>query len=92
MACTECGARLPALAEICPECSYPVTELAREAGEAAEAALKEYKLIRLLGGAVIAGGIVAAVADSPIAAAVSIPIGIATYVTGLLGAWWNSGS
>ncbi|HJV85937.1 MAG TPA: hypothetical protein VJ698_10710 [Noviherbaspirillum sp.] len=60
-------------------------------GNAGETALKEYKLIRLLGGAVIAGGLVAIMADSPIAAAVSITTGIATYVTGLLGAWWNTG-
>ncbi|WP_292935250.1 hypothetical protein [Noviherbaspirillum sp.] len=92
IACTECGARLPANAEICGECSYPVTAHAREANEVTQATIKEYRLIQILGGAVIAGGLIAAAADSPIAAAVSITIGIATYITGLLGAWWNTGN
>ncbi len=51
----------------------------------------EYKLIKLLGACVVIAGVIAAVADSPIAATVAIAIGSATYVTGLLGSWWNSG-
>jgi hypothetical protein len=57
--------------------------------EGTQANMREYRLLQLLGIGVIGGGIVAAIADSPLAAAVSITIGIATYLTGLLGAWWN---
>lgn len=60
-------------------------------GDGTHAALLEYKLIQLLGGVVAAAGIIAAFADSPIAATVAITIGSATYMTGLLGSWWNSG-
>ena len=53
--------------------------------------LMEYKLIQLLGVVVLGVGIGAAMADSPVAATVSITIGVATYMSGLLGSWWNSG-
>jgi ribosomal protein L40E len=92
--CTECGTRVSANAEACQQCGYPVTTPLHGDGEAKamqQTGLKEYRLIQLLGGAVLCGGILAAMADSPIAAAVSIAIGIAIYLTGLLGAWWNSG-
>lgn len=93
ISCTECRVRLPAHAEACPECGYPVTGRAHhelfDAAEVDHATLKEYKLIQLLGAIVIAAGIIAAIADSPIAAAVSITIGGGTYLTGLLGSWWN---
>ena len=49
----------------------------------------EYKLIRILGTVVAVAGIGAAMADSPIGATVAIVIGGGTYLTGLLGAWWN---
>jgi len=51
----------------------------------------EYKLIQLLGAVVLLVGIIAALADSPVAATISITIGMATYMSGLLGSWWNSG-
>lgn len=59
--------------------------------ETARASLREYKLIQLLGVVVFGAGIFAIVAESPVAATVSITIGVATYLTGLLGSWWNSG-
>lgn len=60
-----------------------------DAAEAEHATMKEYRLIQVLGALVIVAGIIAAIADSPIAAAVSITIGAGTYLTGLLGSWWN---
>jgi hypothetical protein len=51
--------------------------------------MMEYKLIRMLGTVVAVAGVGAAMADSPIGATVAIVIGGATYLTGLLGAWWN---
>lgn len=92
--CSECGARLSSQAETCPECGYPATPHYSTHGEAIDStrsALKEYKLIQMLGGSVVGVGIIAAVLDSPIAAAVSIAIGAGTYLTGLLGSWWNRG-
>ncbi len=89
--CTECGTHLPANAEVCSECGYPVIGRWREATDATQAALKEYRLIQYLGAAATCGGLVAAFADSPFAAMVSITVGIATFLTGLLGAWWNTG-
>ena len=91
--CSECQTRLPAQAETCVECGYPVTNDGAPSGnsKSAQASLMEYKLIQLLGGCVVLAGVIAAVADSPIAATVAIVIGSATYVTGLLGSWWNSG-
>ncbi len=94
MSCTECNARVPAEAEACPECGYPIASSApaalHEESEAAHA-LKEYRLIQLLGIIVAGAGTAAAFADSPLAAAVAITIGVGTYVIGLLGAWWNTG-
>lgn len=92
--CSECGARLSSQAETCPECGYPATPRYSIHGETVEStpsALKEYKLIQMLGAGVVGVGILAALLDSPIAAAVSIAIGAATYLTGLLGSWWNRG-
>jgi len=59
--------------------------------DTARASLMEYKLIQLLGAVVLLVGIIAALADSPVAATISITIGMATYMSGLLGSWWNSG-
>lgn len=92
--CTECGARLPRQAETCPECGYPATPRYSDHGYSAltvQSAQKEYRLIQMIGGLVVAIGIAAAFLDSPIAATVSIAIGAATYLTGLLGSWWNRG-
>lgn len=95
MSCTECRTRLPEQAEACPECGYPVMAHAQrpnmEDRETTQSALKEYKVMQLSGIAVCGAGIIAALADSPIGAAVAITVGIATYVTGLLGVWWNTG-
>lgn len=93
--CSECGARLSPQAETCPECGYPATSHYSVHGGVAEVAQsthREYKLIQILGGAVVAIGVVAGLLDSPIAAAVSVAVGGATYLTGLLGSWWNRGN
>lgn len=91
--CTECGTRLSSQAETCPDCGYPAAPRTNAAhGEVADSlhsTRKEYKLIQLLGAIVVIVGVTAALLDSPIAAAVSIAIGAATYLTGLLGSWWN---
>lgn len=91
--CSECRARLPAQAEACSECGYPVTVHKREQSrhEAASNADLEYKLVQLLGVVVFAAGVIAAFAESPIAATVALTIGGATYLSGLMGAWWNNG-
>lgn len=90
--CSECHAKLPPQAEACSECGYPVTgTYAQDDKERPGAAMQEYKLIQLLGVSVFSVGIIAALAESPIAASVAISIGCATYLTGLLGSWWNSG-
>jgi predicted amidophosphoribosyltransferase len=96
ISCTECRTRLPEQAEACPECGYPVTGHGHcvhgEDSETARAALKEYKLLQITGVAVVMAGVIAAAVDSPIAAAVAVTVGVATYITGLLGVWWNTGS
>lgn len=93
--CSECGTHLSVQAETCPECGYPAItyRFARhvEIADPAPSTHKEYKFIQLLGISVVAIGVVAALLDSTIAAAVSISIGAATYITGLLGQWWNRG-
>jgi ribosomal protein L40E len=90
--CTECGAPVTAQAEGCPECGYPaIVPQSNNADEleSLQASLKEYKLLQVLGIAVAGGGLVAAMAESPLAAAVSIAIGLLIYLTGLFGTWWN---
>ncbi len=91
--CSECRSRLPAQAEACSECGYPVTAHTREyiRHESSGNADLEYKLVQLLGAVVFAAGVFAAFAESPIAATVALTIGGATYLSGLMGAWWNSG-
>ncbi|HZW23574.1 hypothetical protein [Noviherbaspirillum sp.] len=79
------------MAETCTECGYPVTGGAARRAEAARAADLEYKLVQLLGAVLFGGGVIAVVADSPITATISLTIGGATYLSGLMGAWWNSG-
>jgi len=82
--CTACSTKLPSHATTCPACDYPVNT--PDTPEAAHATQKEYKLIQLLGVVVTAVGVVAALADSPIAAAIAVIVGIGTYLTGLVGA------
>lgn len=87
ISCTECGARLSMRAEICPDCGYPVTAAGHEIARTWQ---REYKLLQLLGACIACAGIAAAIADSPVAATISITAGIAAYLAGLLGAWWNT--
>lgn len=91
--CSECQSRLPAQAEACAECGYPVTAPRQQNGQDDEArnADLEYKLVQLLGAIVFGAGVFAAFAESPIAATVALTIGGATYLSGLMGSWWNSG-
>jgi ribosomal protein L40E len=90
--CTECGAPLTAQAEACSKCGYPAVAPApsnTDELESLRANLKEYKLLQVLGIVVAGGGLVAAMAESPLAAAISITTGLLTYLTGLFGIWWN---
>lgn len=90
--CTACGAPLAPQAEACSECSYPAVAPAptnADELEGLQANLKEYKLLQVLGIGVAGGGLIAAAAESPLAAAFSITIGLLTYLTGLFGTWWN---
>lgn len=90
--CSECRAQLPSQAEACSECGYPVPASGQAAShELIETADLEYKLVQLLGAVVFGAGVVAAFAESPIAATVALIIGGATYLSGLMGSWWNSG-
>ena len=89
--CSECRARMPAQAEACSECGYPVTAHAHGKHDETDNAELEYKLVQLLGAVVFGVGVFAAFAESPIAATVAVTIGGATYLSGLMGAWWNSG-
>lgn len=90
--CSECSARLPAQAEACSDCGYPVTgnetDAPRDSRHGTEL---EYKLVQMLGAVVFGAGVIAAFAESPIAAGVALTIGGATYLSGLMGSWWNSG-
>jgi len=93
VSCSECQAMLPAQAEACPDCGYPVTGNGGPSSrhEVIRSADLEYKLVQILGAVVFGAGVVAAVAESPIAATVALAIGGATYLSGLMGSWWNSG-
>lgn len=91
--CSECSARLSAQADACSECGYPVTSSLAQNNrqDAMQTSELEYKLVQLLGAVVFGAGVIAAFAESPIAATVALTIGGATYLSGLMGAWWNSG-
>ncbi|MGH8807732.1 MAG: hypothetical protein ACREX0_07635 [Noviherbaspirillum sp.] len=59
------------------------------------ASLTLYKLIQLLGGCLAGAGLAAMMAGwtssgLPVAT-VSMVLGAGIYITGLLGAWWNTG-
>lgn len=92
--CSECRAALSVHAEACHECGYPVMARGQPAlptdKETDPAPLKEYKLMQLAGIGLSCAGFVAVLADSLVIAGVSVTIGVGTYMTGLLGAWWNS--
>lgn len=81
-------------AEACHACGYPVVSLGQPAltaeTETEAAPLKEYKLMQLAGIAMSCAGFVAVLADALVIASVTVTVGIGTYMTGLLGAWWNS--
>jgi hypothetical protein len=94
--CLECGARLSAQAEACPECGYPrVMSPDATPGdsygelESAHSVLKEYRFLQIGGLLVLAVGGVAILADSRFAAGVTLTVGGVLYLTGLLGTWWN---
>lgn len=91
--CSECHAQLPSLADTCSECGYPETVTPSLSGgcDTVQGNALEYKLVQLLGAIVFGAGVIAAVAGSLIAASVAITVGGATYLSGLMGAWWNSG-
>lgn len=51
----------------------------------------EYRVLQVAGAVVLLAGFMAMLVDSRFAAGVALTIGFATYLTGLLGAWWNRG-
>lgn len=91
VSCGECGRQISNMAEICPDCGYPVAIGTADAGESAgdHAVLKEYRLMQLVGAGVTATGIAAAVADSPIASVVALIVGLGILAGGLLGARYH---
>lgn len=94
--CSKCRTTLPVHAETCVECGHRILDnpvhYGDEDGETTHSFLHEYKLLQLLGSGVIAVGAIAALADSPIAATVTVMIGVGIYIAGLLGRWWNTGN
>ncbi|WP_151634591.1 hypothetical protein [Noviherbaspirillum aerium] len=92
--CSECQAALSTHAEACRECGYPVMARGQPASptdkETVPASLKEYRLMQLAGIGLSCAGFLAVLADALVFAGVSVTVGIGTYMTGLLGAWWNS--
>lgn len=97
--CTECGARLCAQAEACPECGYPHIPSGDQprmparpdthADTDAGAGNREYRVLQIAGIAVAASGVAAALADFRIAAGIALATGTTAYLMGILGAWWN---
>lgn len=92
--CAECGSRLDIHAEACPDCGYPhLRPLLMRPGEPPRAqsrgALAQYRLLQAGGLIMLVAGILAALADSRFSAGVTLAIGGALYLAGLLGAWWN---
>lgn len=95
LVCIKCGWPILPGAKICPQCGNAFVKPKHESAlnDAADAArlLKGYKLVRLAGTTVGCAGIIAAFAGSSATATAFIAIGVSAYVTGLLGAWWNTG-
>lgn len=93
--CAECGSKIAAQAEACPECGYPhlsATLLARSGDpgrDRAGTAHAQYRLLQAGGLIILVAGVLAALADSRFAAGVTLAAGAALYLAGLLGAWWN---
>jgi hypothetical protein len=77
----------------CVECGYKFAslpgELERENALTRLRAARVYKLIRRVGVAVSGGAVVPAYLDDPIATFCILGLGIAIYMTGIVGAWWN---
>jgi ribosomal protein L40E len=92
--CSECEAILSVHAEACHACGYPVVSRGQPAlpdeNETKVAPLREYKLMQLAGIAMSCAGFAAVLADALVIASVTVTVGVGTYMTGLLGAWWNS--
>ena len=94
LVCIKCGWPILPRAKTCPQCGSAFTKPNQERtinDADATSLLKGYKLVRMAGASVACAGIIAAIAGSQAAATVFIAIGITAYITGLLGAWWNTG-
>jgi ribosomal protein L37E len=92
--CNQCGSCLSAAAETCPDCGYPQAPgiQARVPASRIDLApdlLADYRFLKYGGLGLVALGFIAAYADSRFAAGVTLTIGGALYVAGLLGGWWN---
>lgn len=98
--CTKCKAQLHAHATTCPDCGFRVSgetidETTQAVGDA-QPSLKIYNLIQLSGGCVSCVGLIATffasstVTPATVAPTMLLGLGAAIYLTGLLGAWWNT--
>jgi hypothetical protein len=98
--CTKYNTQLHAHATTCPECGFRVS--GETVGETAQAggntqpSLKIYNLIQLSGGCISCVGLIATffassiVTPATVAPTMLLGLGAAIYLTGLLGAWWNT--
>jgi hypothetical protein len=77
----------------CAECGYKFAslpgELERENALVRLRAARVYKLIRWFGVAVSGGAVVLAYLGDPITVVCILGLGVAIYITGIVGAWWN---
>lgn len=91
--CLECSETPSYYSKKCAECGYKFAslpgELERENALVRLRAAGVYKFIRRCGVAVSGGAVVPAYLDDPLAAVCILGLGVAIYMTGIVGAWWN---
>ena len=91
--CQACDETPSYYSKKCVECGRQYLRLAEES-EVTDAVASEdsalvYKLVRLVGGGLCFGAIGAAILDYPTVASGVLGLGIAIFVSGIAGAWWN---
>lgn len=83
IACPGCAKEFSDEAAACPHCAQPVTG----SPMATQTSGREWKIVRLIGGLLMATGIVAWAGNSTDAGMVFL-LGCAIYLGGRLGDWW----